>query len=567
MFSNSGNILCGKPFPRSDNIRFVDRMIYSQDFNGANPDELDVMPSKKFSSSSTLQYLINKSSSFPSAPYCKQLYLDVTNTNNGKITWTLLKPVIQGKIIYGPYSEENEKIMRHANTTFEEMFKLRSFFSALNQTIVKIRTDNDTRDNFMSLVELAQSPIVSSVVGNVGVEAVQELLNGILHDKTLLMAVQVIKNILDCFSVDRFVAVPTEKDLERVAKELDDKKLFFAGVYFSDKNLNTAKKNVDYKLRMITDNTPVTYENKNRFWFPGPEASFEFDLRYHRGFIQIQHAVDMAIIKSKKVGDGVVAPEEEEETDQVTKSPMNVDLDFGDDDDFGVTFDPFELIDKESTTSTTTRRSTTTTAEPDAFGSLVEALQKGNVDAETILDAFNAEEEKKEKMTSTTTTTTTENPKEPSPTVSRKKRQMGFLDMLFGGGGAKKEARIKSEEMKYYTKQFSYPKYTKDDFKTGLYLAQSVQMAFFFALIVHVALATRNRIWMRESGNSTLMRAMGLKQLSEHVSWWTINLMELAIVFLIALIILYGGGILMTSGKVFLFVFLMVFGVCTLAFW
>lgn len=46
MFSETGNILCGKSFPRSDNIRFVDRMIYSQDFNGANPDELDVMPSK-----------------------------------------------------------------------------------------------------------------------------------------------------------------------------------------------------------------------------------------------------------------------------------------------------------------------------------------------------------------------------------------------------------------------------------------------------------------------------------------------------------------------------------------
>lgn len=46
MFSNSGNILCGKPFPRSNNIRFVDRMLYSQDFNGANPDELDAMPSK-----------------------------------------------------------------------------------------------------------------------------------------------------------------------------------------------------------------------------------------------------------------------------------------------------------------------------------------------------------------------------------------------------------------------------------------------------------------------------------------------------------------------------------------
>lgn len=419
--------------------------------------------------------------------------------------------------------------MQHANTTFEQMHQLKSFFGALNETIVKIRTDNDTKENFLSLVELAQSPIVSSVVGNVGVEAVQELLNGLLYDETVLMAVQVIKNILECFSVDRFVSVPTEKDLEKVAKDLDDKKLFFAGVYFSDTNLNK-RKDVEYKLRMITDNTPVTYENKNRFWFPGPEGSFEFDLRYHRGFIQIQHAIDMAIIRNRKgdiVGEDV--PEE---------PAANTDLDgFGDDDDddFNQTFDPFALIDKEEEVVTTTAPEVESTP------------NDSEVKNATTEDFY------------------------PSPDeliVSRKKRQMGFLDMLFGGGDKKKkEAAIQTEEMKYYTKQFSYPKYTKDDFKTGLYLAQSVQMAFFFALIVHVALATRNRIWMKESGNSTLMRAMGLKPLSEHISWWTINLIELALVFVIALIILYGGGILMSSDKYFLFVFLMIFGVCTLAFW
>lgn len=419
--------------------------------------------------------------------------------------------------------------MQHANTTFEQMHQLKSFFGALNETIVKIRTDNDTKENFLSLVELAQSPIVSSVVGNVGVEAVQELLNGLLYDETVLMAVQVIKNILECFSVDRFVSVPTEKDLEKVAKDLDDKKLFFAGVYFSDTNLNK-RKDVEYKLRMITDNTPVTYENKNRFWFPGPEGSFEFDLRYHRGFIQIQHAIDMAIIRNRKgdiVGEDV--PEE---------PAANTDLDgFGDDDDddFNQTFDPFALIDKEEEVVTTTA--------PE-----VESTPNDSEVKNTTTEDFY-----------------------PSPDeliVSRKKRQMGFLDMLFGGGDKKKkEAAIQTEEMKYYTKQFSYPKYTKDDFKTGLYLAQSVQMAFFFALIVHVALATRNRIWMKESGNSTLMRAMGLKPLSEHISWWTINVIELALVFVIALIILYGGGILMSSDKYFLFVFLMIFGVCTLAFW
>lgn len=45
IFSNLGKILCGKPFPRSDNIRFVNNIIYSQDYNGADKDEVDAMPS------------------------------------------------------------------------------------------------------------------------------------------------------------------------------------------------------------------------------------------------------------------------------------------------------------------------------------------------------------------------------------------------------------------------------------------------------------------------------------------------------------------------------------------
>jgi hypothetical protein len=45
IFSNLGKILCGKPFPRSNNIRFVNNIIYSPDYNGADKDELEVMPS------------------------------------------------------------------------------------------------------------------------------------------------------------------------------------------------------------------------------------------------------------------------------------------------------------------------------------------------------------------------------------------------------------------------------------------------------------------------------------------------------------------------------------------
>ena len=48
IFSTLGKILCGKPFPKNDNIRFVDNVLYTPDYNGADKDELDVMPSELF---------------------------------------------------------------------------------------------------------------------------------------------------------------------------------------------------------------------------------------------------------------------------------------------------------------------------------------------------------------------------------------------------------------------------------------------------------------------------------------------------------------------------------------
>lgn len=46
IFSSLGKILCGKPFPRNNNIRYVDNLLYSPDYNGPDKDELEVMPSE-----------------------------------------------------------------------------------------------------------------------------------------------------------------------------------------------------------------------------------------------------------------------------------------------------------------------------------------------------------------------------------------------------------------------------------------------------------------------------------------------------------------------------------------
>lgn len=109
-FSQAGSLICGKPFPRSQNIRFVDRVFYQKDFNGANQDELDAMPTA----------------------YCKQLYLDVTGTNNGKITWNYIKPIIQGKILYSPVNAHTQRIVTNVTGTRICIFScsVNSFFAS-----------------------------------------------------------------------------------------------------------------------------------------------------------------------------------------------------------------------------------------------------------------------------------------------------------------------------------------------------------------------------------------------------------------------------------------------------
>lgn len=46
IFSDLGKILCGKAFPRSEEIRFISNVLYSPDYNGPDKDEVDAMPSE-----------------------------------------------------------------------------------------------------------------------------------------------------------------------------------------------------------------------------------------------------------------------------------------------------------------------------------------------------------------------------------------------------------------------------------------------------------------------------------------------------------------------------------------
>lgn len=62
------------------------------------------------------------------------------------------------------------------------------------------------------------------------------------------------------------------------------------------------------------------------------------------------------------------------------------------------------------------------------------------------------------------------------------------------------------------------------------------------------------------------MRTMGMQESSELVSWIITTFVELAVVFLLAVVILYTGGIMEHSSTVLVYIFLLIFGLCVISF-
>lgn len=307
---------------------------------------------------------------------------------------------------------------------------------------------------------------------------------------------QTIVNILECFSIDRLVSVKSEVEMERLAYELNEKKMFYTGIFFNNVSRVTDKE-YSYKIRMDVDNIPITLENRNRFWFPGPSASFELDMKYHRGFIQLQYAVDRAIIKTIRHHETVRLNKERAEM-----TTIMADYEYSSDNSAEVN-NATESDSAETTTPTTT--TTTATQEPSVGEPAVER-NFNNINISTA-NIRNFEGDGSNDFL---------NFKNDGGSIHdggsdfrRKRSALDILDFDFGDSddatiAPEEEENFHIDEFEIYTKQFPYPKYKKDKYVTGIYLAQAIQMTFFFALIVQVSASIRQRIWAKESGNSNV---------------------------------------------------------------
>ena len=340
---------------------------------------------------------------------------------------------------------------------------------ALAEILTKLREDKPFQEGFDNLIKLTQTPFVRSIIGDeIDMDQIEAVIQRIRTDPIIYDVVTTIKNLLECFSVDRFEAYDTETELRRKAFELNQKRLFYAAVYFNE----TETENVSYKLHMDTQNTQPTIENKNRFWFPGPAGSMLMDMKYHRGFVQIKQALDLGIIKHKKkllkdqgllnVPTEASIPQNSFSIKVVTNGDDNTGGNANDDDDDDDD-DWFTDSNTTATESTNLRAST-----PNLISSImvgdIQDLNMANSDilpteSSTLLKTTSPTREELKAVY----VDSSEEDDRNLGVLKRQKRQSLFDFLLGLSDNSDDSLQFEVDDLEFHTKQFPYPAYTEDE--------------------------------------------------------------------------------------------------------
>uniref|UniRef100_A0A8B9MM36 P-type phospholipid transporter n=1 Tax=Accipiter nisus TaxID=211598 RepID=A0A8B9MM36_9AVES len=195
-------------------------------------------------------------------PFCNALIQNLESNPLTKIAWSAVKPLLMGKILFAPDSPSVRQILKNANSTFEELERLRLLTKAW--------------------------------------EEVGPQLWYFFQNSLQMNMIRVCYNL--CLNLDKFEGYLDETQLTHQALHLLEENKFWAGVVFPDIEPTTSSlpPHVKYKIRMDIDAVEKTNKIKDRYWDPGPRADPVDDLRYiWGGFAYLQDMIEHGIIKTQ----------------------------------------------------------------------------------------------------------------------------------------------------------------------------------------------------------------------------------------------------------------------------
>ncbi|XP_012781470.2 retinal-specific phospholipid-transporting ATPase ABCA4 [Ochotona princeps] len=255
--------------------------------------------------------------------FCNALIQSLESNPLTKIAWRAAKPLLMGKILFTPDSPAARRILKNANSTFEELERLRKLIKAWDEVGPQIWYFFDKSPQMNMIRDTLQNPAVRDFLARqLGEESIaaEALLNflhegprgswaddtGSLHWMDLFNitdhTLRLVHRYLECLVLDKFESYDDEIQLTHRALSLLEENRFWAGVVFPDMYPWTSSlpPHVKYKIRMDIDVVEKTNKIKDRYWDSGPRADPVEDFRYiWGGFAYLQDMVEQGIIRSQ----------------------------------------------------------------------------------------------------------------------------------------------------------------------------------------------------------------------------------------------------------------------------
>ncbi|XP_056155293.1 retinal-specific phospholipid-transporting ATPase ABCA4-like [Lampris incognitus] len=256
-------------------------------------------------------------------PFCNDLMKELESNPVTRIMWSSVKPMLMGKILYAPDSPAVRQIIRNANTTFEELERLRNMGRAWEEVAPQLWAFFQDGVQISMLRDAIRNPTVMDFIDTSLEETpfstkhiLNFLYNGIPKDRPEDMAAFDWRNIFnltdrvirmlnqygECLVLNKFTGLPDEDMVTHWALDLLGESKFWAGLIFVDMYSWTTRvpPHVKFKIRMDIDAVERTNKIKDRYWDPGPRADPMDDLRYvWGGFAYLQDIIEHGIIKSQ----------------------------------------------------------------------------------------------------------------------------------------------------------------------------------------------------------------------------------------------------------------------------
>ncbi|XP_058033573.1 retinal-specific phospholipid-transporting ATPase ABCA4 [Ahaetulla prasina] len=255
--------------------------------------------------------------------FCNQLIQTMESNTLTKIIWRTMKPLLMGKILFAPDSPAVQKILKNANSTFEQLERLTFLTKAWKEVGPQLWNFFNDSVQMNMIRDTLQNPTVQSFLseqfggeGLIVEDAINFLYNGppeirkdgrrnfdwrnifSMVNQTFHMAYQ----YLECLTLDKFEGLADETELILHARSLLEENKFWAAVVFLDMDARASQmpSHVKYKIRMDIDAVEKTNKIKDRYWDPGPRADPVDDLRYiWGGFAYLQDMIEQGIIKTQ----------------------------------------------------------------------------------------------------------------------------------------------------------------------------------------------------------------------------------------------------------------------------